>query len=319
MHAAMAGQKVDLAPEESAQVGFMRERADDQVKRIFGDAPVTEITEERFWLELGGVKVASGRADRVVMNGTRALIQDYKFGFREPDPAESNAQLKFLSVVVAMAYPHLTEVIAQIVSGPYGVTETRYSLPQLAAAYTGILDTLTKLKAAHAPFRPSIEACRYCPAAMICQATKELVGPVAKIQYSALPTDPERAGKLLDECALLERHIEAIRKYYADQLNADPAYQVTGWSMQPGPSRREVTDWRSARNRLEEFVPASELDQLANYSIPNVEKLLGKTLGLRAKDAGTKLAEILGDLLNTRAGNLILKRAKTLEERPLLA
>ena len=126
---------------------------------------------------------------------------------------------------------------------------------------------------------------------------------------SALP-DGERAAKLLDECALLERHIEAIRAYYAERMETDQTYQVPGWNMVPGPQRREVADWRAARNRLEEFVEPEWLDGLMNFSIPAVEKMLGRSLKLKAKEAGTKLAEILGELLTVKAGNLCLKRTR---------
>jgi hypothetical protein len=308
-HAAMAGEPMILEPGEEVAVGFMQERADDQLSRIFGDASVKEFKEERYWLEINGVRVASGRADRVVIGGTTAAVQDFKFGFREPDPAEVNSQLKFLAVVVALAYPHLTEVVAQVVSGPYGVSEAHYSVRDLAAAYNDVVATLARINDEHATFSPSIEACRYCPAAAICQATKDLILPVARLQHSALP-DGERAGKLLDECELLERHIEQIRKYYAERLESDPAYSVPGWNMVPGPGRREVIDWRAARNRLEEFVEPEWLDGLMNFSIPAVEKMLAKSLGIKAKEASVKLAEILGELLNVKPGNLVLKRAR---------
>jgi len=308
-HAAMAGEAVELDETEKTEVLFMRERADDQVKRIFGDSPVTDVRERRLWLDIGGRPVASGRADRVVISGKVALIQDFKFGFREPDPAEVNAQLKFLAVVAAMEYPQVHHVIVQIVSGPYGVTEARYDYKDLEAAYSNIRNTLRKINDPHAAFSPSVEACRYCPAVNICQATKDLVLPVAKLQHSSLP-DGDRAAKLLDECELLERHIEQIRAYYKGRLETESDYSVPGYGLAPGPQRRVVEDWKRARARLEEFVGPAQLEALANYSIPNVEKLLAKALKLRGKESSAKLGEILGELLSVKPGNLCLKRNK---------
>jgi hypothetical protein len=309
IHAWLAGETVELTKSELTSAQFLRERADDQVKRIFGDAPVQTLVEQRLWLRLGLKEVASGRFDRVVICGSTALLQDFKTGFRESPPAELNSQLRFLAVVLALTYPHLTEVIAQMVSGPYRVTETRFDLRQLESAYHDIVRTLARINDERASFNPSVEACRYCPANLICQATKDLIKPVARLQYSELPGG-DRAAKLLEECELLERHLEAIRKYYAEMMTADPNYQVPGWGMAPGPSRRELANALAARQRLEAFVPAQALDALASYSIPALEKLLARELKLKGKEAGAKLSEILGELLNVKPGNPVLKRVK---------
>ena len=313
IHAVLAGDTtVKLSEAEEEKCGFLRERADGEIKRIFGDEPTKQLVEERFWFSIDGQAAASGRVDRVVYSETVALVQDYKSGFREPEPAETNAQLKFLAVVTAMhlrRHTHVEEVVAQIISGPYGVTETRFTKPQLADAWDNIIATLKAINDPRAAFNPSPQACRYCPAMNICQAVKDLVLPVAKQQCSSLPSG-DRAARLLDECELLERHITAIRAHYTQAIAADPTYEIPGWSLEPGPSRREVKDWRAARDILEEFIDPIVLGELASFSIPSVEKLLAKTLGLKGKEAGVKLAQILGELLNVRPGNLCLKRVK---------
>ena len=313
IHAVLAGDTtVKLSEAEEEKCGFLRERADGEIKRIFGDEPTKQLVEERFWFSIDGQAAASGRVDRVVYSETVALVQDYKSGFREPEPAETNAQLKFLAVVTAMhlrRHTHVEEVVAQIISGPYGVTETRFTKPQLADAWDNIIATLKAINDPRAAFNPSPQACRYCPAMNICQAVKDLVLPVAKQQCSSLPSG-DRAARLLDECELLERHITAIRAFYSEQMLALPSYQIPGWNMVPGPQRRAVEDWKRARARLEEFVDPVELEALQNFSIPAVEKCVAKSLKLKAKEAGAKLAEILGELLAVKPGNLVLKRVK---------
>ena len=133
-----------------------------------------------------------------------ALVQDYKCGFSEPDPAEDNAQLRVLAVLIALNLPTVKEVVVQIVSGPYGVTEARYGLAELSAAYGEIVETLKAINAPDAPFSPSPEACHYCGAKLICQALKDtVVGPLAKLQMSALPEGGNRAAKLLEEVEIM--------------------------------------------------------------------------------------------------------------------
>jgi len=309
-HAAMVpGANVVLEGVEETDVAFMRERSNDQIARIFGEEPIRELWEKRFWLTIGGKERASCRIDRLVVSKDTGLIQDFKFGFREPDAAEINAQLKFAVVTAALNFRHINNWIVQIVSGPYGVTEAHYDIKAIAHAYDEVVETLRRITDSHAGFSPSVEACRYCSAVMICQATKDLVLPVAKLQHSALP-EGDRAAKLLDECELLERHIEQIRAYYKERLETESDYSVPGYGLAPGPQRRAVEDWKRARARLEEFIPAAELEALANYSIPSVEKLIGKALKLRAKESSAKLGEILGELLSVKPGNLCLKRMK---------
>jgi hypothetical protein len=309
IHAALAGvldedgQPIALNEDEQRTADFLQERSQGEVARIFGDAPWQQLSEKRLWLIVGGKKVASGRPDRVVYNDKLALVQDFKTGWREPDAAEQNAQLKALAVIVGIALPSVEEIVVQLISGPYGVTEARYTLEALSKAYREVIATLRAINAEYAGFAPSSEACRYCPAINICEA----VNKIAATQYTMLP-DGQQAGAILDQCEVLERRIEAIREHYAERMTNDPTYQVPGFAMMPGPQRRTVEDWKRARARLDEFIDPAELEALANYSIPSVEKLVAKALKLKAKEAGVKLAEILGDLLTVRQGNLCLKR-----------
>jgi len=304
-HAAMVPLvSVELKESEQTDVAFMKERSNDQVARIFGEEPIREIWEKRFWLTIGGKERASCRIDRLVVSKDTGLIQDFKFGFRESDPAESNAQLKFAVVLAALEYRHINNWIVQIVSGPYGVSEAHYDIKAIAHAYDEVVETLARINDEHAAFTPGVEQCRYCPAAMICEASLP-----AATKYSPLP-DGKLATEVLEECEVLERRIEEIRAYYKERMENDSNYSVPGYGLAPGPQRRVVEDWKRARARLEEFVDPAELEALVNYSIPNVEKLVGKALKLRAKDTGVKLAEILGDLLTVKPGNLCLKRVK---------
>jgi|SRR5215475_11757656 len=310
-HAALAGQEVQLEGGEEASVAFLNERTLEQVERIFGTRDVPCINERRLWLDVDQKKALSGQFDRVYFTEKLALLIDYKTCWREPDPAETNSQLKVLAVLVGIALPSVEEIVVQIISGPYGVTEARYDLESLSEAYREIIATLRAINDPNAKFAPSPEACRYCPATMICQAYRDAtVAPVAKLQITELPLEPGRASKLLDEVSMLRRLCDSVEEFYANKLQADSSFAIPNYAMVPGPQRRAVADWRAARNRLEEFIEPEWLDGLMSFSIPNVEKLLAKSLNLKAKEAGTKLAEILGELLSVKPGNLVLKRVK---------
>jgi hypothetical protein len=303
------GKEIELDEEEQKTADLLQERAQEQAQRIFGDESTQQLNEKRLWLE-PVKKILSGRFDRVIFTPTVALVQDFKTGWSEPDPAEQNAQMKVLAVLVALHMPKtLREVIVQIISGPFGVTEDRYDLAALAKAYEDILATLRALQDPLAPLSPSPEACRYCPAINICQAVKNLIVPVAKTQVSALP-DGARGAKLLDEVELLQEHLDSISKYYAGRLTADPAYDLPGYAMVPGAVRREVTDWEAARRRLGEWLDLSEIEAASNYRLGDLERALGRKLKLKGKELKERMGEILQGLIEEKPNAASLKRVK---------
>jgi hypothetical protein len=302
------GTEIKLDESEQQTADFLQERAQSQISRIFGDEPTLEVNERRLWLTVNGQKLASGRFDRCVYTPTVALVQDFKTGWREPVEAEQNAQMKMLAVLVALHLPSmLREVIVQIVSGPYGVTEARYDLAALAKAYNEILATLRAIQDPMAPLSPSPEACRYCPAINICQAVKNLIVPVAKTQVSALP-DGARGAKLLDEVELLQEHLDSIREHYAQRLTADPAYDLPGWARIPNAPRREIVDVETAKRRLAEFLDPGELNAAIDLKIGQVEKLFGKKVGLKGKDLREKFNAIMEGVVVEKMPNPSLKR-----------
>src|SRR5215469_11616025 len=265
IHARMAGAQVELDQAEETTAVFLRERAEEQVIRIFGTKDIPSITERRLWLDYDGKKALSGRFDVVYFTEKLALVIDYKTGWLEPDPAETNSQLKVLAVLVGIALPSVEEIVVQIISGPYGVTEARYNLETLSQAYREIIATLRAINDPNAKFAPSPEACRYCPATMICQAYRDAtVGPVAKLQIAELPLEPERAAKLVDEVSMLRRLCDSVEEFYADKWQADLGFTIPNYAMVRGPQRRTVEDWRAARKRLQEFIEPEWLDGLTN-------------------------------------------------------
>jgi RecB family exonuclease len=305
------GTEIKLDDSEQQTADFLQERATEQVHRIFGEAPTQELAEKRLWLTLNGRKAASGRFDRVVYTPTVALVQDFKTGWREPDPAEQNSQMKVLAVLVALHMPSmLREVVVQIISGPFGVTEARYDLAALAKAYSEILATLRTIQDPMAPLNPSPESCRWCPAAAICQPCRDLLSPPTKFQVATLPEDPDRAAELLDEIAILEGAFEQIKKHYYQRLENDPAYQITNYALVPGVVRREVTDWTAARQRLAEWLDLSEIEDASNYRLGDLEKALGKKLKIRGKELKERMGEILRGLIEEKPNAASLKRTK---------
>jgi Protein of unknown function (DUF2800) len=305
------GTEIKLDDSEQQTADFLQERAQSQISRIFGDEPTQQLDEKRLWLTVNGQRLASGQFDRCVYTPTVALVQDFKTGWSEPDPAEQNSQMKMLAVLVALHMPStLREVVVQIISGPFGVSEDRYDLAALAKAYNEILSTLRAIQDPLAPLSPSPEACRYCPALNICQAVQDKRPALLKIQWTALPDCNEAAAELLSTVEVLAKHLEAIRAYYQTRMEENPNYQIPGWGLVPGAVRREVTDWEAARRRLGEWLDLSEIEAASNYRLGDLERALGKKLNLRGKPLKERMGEILQGLIEEKPNAASLKRVK---------
>jgi hypothetical protein len=315
IHAFLAGQpdedgrEIVLTDQERITADFLQERSQEQITRIFGDQPYQELNEKRLWLTLNGEKVLSGRFDKILYTSTTALLIDWKTGFSEPVEAEQNSQLKVLSVLVALHMPPtLKEVVAMIVSGPFGVTEARYDRVALKDAWDSIVRTLQAIQNPRAPIVPSVEACKHCPAAMICQPSCDLLGPPTKFQTTTLPLEPERAAKLLDEIAILENAFDEVKLFYYDRLAGDPTAKISGYELVPNAPRREIEDVETARKRLAEFLEEGELNAALDLKVGAVEKLFGKRVGLRGKELREKFNAVLAGVIIEKTPNPSLKR-----------
>ena len=252
----------------------------------------------------------SGQFDLLVYTEETALCIDFKSGFREPDPAEINAQMKALAVLVALYLPKIREVIVQIVSGPYGVTEGRYSMADLASAYSHTLQVLEAIKAPDAPLSPSAESCRYCKALLICPAVRnQVVDPMSRTRLSEIP-DGDRAATLLDQIETVLDLVKEIKAYYTRRLGEDPAYTIPGYGLVPGNYRREIVDIAAARSRLLEFIDSKDLDAASDFRLGELERVLAKKLKVKVPQAKEKLGLILDGLIKQTQNAPSLKRIK---------
>lgn len=310
IHASMVpGSTVELTESQAKTAKFLAERSTDQLERIFQGQAYHVLREKRLWLN--GTPALSGQFDLCAYNDKLALVQDFKTGFSEPDPAEQNSQLKVLAVLVAIHLPStIEEVVVQIISGPYGVTEARYGLSELSTAYGEIVDTWKAINAPDAPFNPSPEACKYCKALLICQAVKNRVVPVAALKVRELPLEPERAGRLLDEIALLREHFGKIEEFYYDRLTDDPSASIAGYALVPNAPRREITDVEGAQKRLSEFLEPGELAQVSTLKIGELEKLFGRKAKLKGEALKATFSQLLNGLIIDKTPRPSLKRVK---------
>src|SRR4029077_17725130 len=203
------GEPIKLSEDEQVSADFLQQRAQEQAERIFGEQTVQQLDEKRLFLTVHGQRVATGRFDRCIysLDGKLALIQDFKTGQSEPLSAEISPQMRLLAVLVGLVLPSVKEIVVEVISIFYGVSEYRFSIKDLAEAYQDVFKTLRLIQDPCAPIVPSPSACHYCQAVSICSAVKKLVQPITKLEVSVLP-DGILATELLDKVKILEGLIE---------------------------------------------------------------------------------------------------------------
>src|SRR6266436_4113116 len=123
----------------------------------------------------------SCRFDRVVYNDDTAMIINYKTGWREPNLPAFNAHCKVEAVLVALALHRAgikpQRFIIQLVTIPFGVFEAEFKWSDLRDHYNWIIETLVQLEYPRAALTPHPDACKRCPATLICPAIRDLVIP----------------------------------------------------------------------------------------------------------------------------------------------
>ena len=72
------------------------------------------------------------------------------------------------------------------------------------------------------------------------------------------------------------------------------------YALQDRPSKRDIPDAALAWERLAEVMPEEAIRSAASLAVGATEKALRSALGLKAKDAKAKLAEVLGDAMELK-------------------
>lgn len=290
---------VELSESELMHAQFLRGLANGSVLRIFGPGPVTELREHRMWFQPNGVKQASGKADYVVYSGAVGLIIDYKTGW-SPIDAEESRQLGVLACLLGAEIRYLKEIICQIVSKD-GISEARFDRAALREIWLDMVTTVKRLHDPQVHYNPSPEACKYCPAAIICPALAAVFTEESLPAHGEKLPDGEGAAALLNNLSLAEARIAEIRAYYTRKLEADSSYTIPGWHLAAGSPSREILDWEKAHAILSQVLPPEALNGASSFRLGELERALAKAMGITQDKAKEELNKLLGNCIGYRA------------------
>lgn len=241
-HACLAGEvHIDELDDETAKTVAKCQTLERSVLTDLDMVDAEQVREVRFWLEIEGERLFSGKPDMVAIEGQRALVVDYKTGPVAVEAAESNMQLRALAVLVFWKYNHLEEITTAIIQPrafDQQTTLTTYKVDDIWEAYYEMLLILEEAKEPNAPRKASEKACRYCKAKTTCPEAQKSITDIAKVE-SNLPEIP--SANLLEKCAIAKSLIAKVEAIARKALEADPN-AIAGYELKQGAKRQKITN-----------------------------------------------------------------------------
>lgn len=248
-----------------------------------------------------GVPGVWGTSDAVLVSADTVEIDDVKYGMGVRVDAEDNEQLMFYALGALDTYGDLigdtTRVIMTIWQPRLDhVSSVEMSADDLRAWRTNVATPAAALASAgEGEFAPSVDTCRWCPAAGRCEAQ---VRKMAAIDFAEDPRvlgadDLSNLLAMADEAATWAKAVsEAAHKMAVDEGTPIPGYKVVRSA-----GRRSWSDQTGAL----EACSAAGID----WEVVSERKML--TIGALEKKLGkSQFTEILGEFAPKSEGKLSL-------------
>jgi hypothetical protein len=259
------------------------------------DGPVTLLLEQRVQT---GVPGSWGTGDAILVSATHLDVVDFKYGQGITVRVQNNPQL--------MLYGLGSLDLVDGLVGDIETVGTHICQPRVGSVSHDIMsvqdlrdwrDTVA-IPAARAterpdaPFGPSDEACRWCPAAGICDARMRFVTQrdfsvsVDTMSMEDLADAVRQIDGIRDWCNAVEK--EALYQAYSEQR------PLPGLKVVRSGGRRSIPNQAAAIERLlDAGYTKEEISRASLKTLKDLDRLVGKT----------KLPEVLGDLLVNSEGS----------------
>lgn len=322
IHAVLAGEipASELSDDEQ-RVADRCHEMDERLPELIGfdgefDA---DIRECRLWSDGDPRRSGySGKPDRIRISHSAGLIlvTDYKTGYGDVPPAESNWQMRALASLAYRIYDIPCVYVALIAPRTVdSLTICKYGRDDLLLAHRDISDKIELASNLDAPRIPGEEQCKYCRAKAICPEARAAALAITKYDAGAgeaiaVPTlTAEQLAEALPQLDNAEKIIKAIRDQAKIFVAAGGA--IPGYEEKPGVTRREIPDAQAAFAAVSDIITPEEYQTACSVSVAALEALYGAKAGLKGKALKSAFAERLGDALVSKQAAPSLVRSKS--------
>lgn len=345
IHAVLAGEAEmsTLSADEEQTHDMCKAQADELIAQYISNPEVLTLKEVRLGLtQFGkvvvvkdGARIAlrfTGQADVIIIDGTFALILDYKTGRGTTADAGDNYQLMALAALVSMYRQIETAAVAIIQPWAGKPTVAHYDTEALMLAQNAVISTLSKAETSTSADAVAGDHCKWCKAKMHCPAFKDAALAVTdainpdtisgtdeqvKAQiftrmgdHSSMSNEMmiriQEGGRKFMEWFLVAHDLE-LRKRIA-------AGEIDGYSLREKKGRRSVSDVTTVFNRLSAHgVTGDAFAAECSIPIGSVKTLIKQGTGAKGKALDNLVDEVLHDATETSKGSMEIVKGIALE------
>ncbi len=328
IHAWLAGETVEpeLTMQEMDTALMCRSLEESAIGEWSRRSPMYSILrEERLYLRKGLSVYFSGQPDVVCIEGSRALLLDYKTSYGKQQDSSENDQLRALAVLLRYEYPQLTEITAGIVQPGAGmkVQLTVFTKEHLDAATDELAGALQSYKQPDAPLVLG-EHCKWCRAKAICP---KQTGQFTKLSNMTIGTGLDRQEmltndvlfQLLKQKGNVVKFIGELESEAKRRLEAGQTIEGDGeqYALVESDGKRKVTDNAGLAEKLmlECGITSKELlEQCATIKVSELDTLMRVRTGKKVKEIKAWQEENLADCIQKTTSGKVLERVKIREK-----
>jgi len=345
IHAVLANEAdiSTLSPDEEQTHDMCKAQADALVAEYITGTDVETLTEVRLGLTHFGRAVVvsnkaqqslrfTGQADLIIIDGSHALIIDYKTGRGDTADAVDNHQLMALAALVSLYRPITSATVAIIQPWAGKPTVAQYDTETLRAAEAKLISTLNLAERATAADAVAGNHCKWCKAKMICPAFQaaalavtDAINPESisgtdeqvKAQIFARMGDHtsmsnemliriQEGGRKFMEWFLVAHDLELRRRIAAGEID--------GYSLRERKGRRSVSDVTTVFSRLATHGVTGDAFA-AECSIPlgSVKTLIKQSTNAKGKALDNLVDEVLHGATEISKGGMEIVKNNQLE------
>jgi len=345
IHAVLAGEAdiSTLSSDEEQTHDMCRHQAEALIAEHITGTDVATLTEVRLGLTHFGRAVVvsnkaqqslrfTGQADLIIIDGSHALIIDYKTGRGDTADAVDNHQLMALAALVSLYRPITSATVAIVQPWAGKPTVAQYDLETLRAAEAKLISTLNLAEQATPADAVAGNHCKWCKAKMACPAFRnaalsvtDAINPetisgtdeqvMAQIatrmrDHSSMSNEMmihiQEGGRKFMEWFLVHHDIELRRRIAAGE--------ITTYSLRERKGRRSVSDVTTVFSRLSTHGVTGDAFA-AECSIPlgSVKTLIKQSTGAKGKALDNLVDEVLHGATEISKGSMEIVKNNQIE------